>query len=224
MPWMAAGFLVALAIAAVILAAFSAGKPGTVLALRLTARWGFLLFWPAYAGSALAKLFGRRFGAAPFVGFLARRGREFGLAFAAALCVHIALVLWLLHIEAVIGDMIFFWGAAFAACLLALFSVRRLRDALAPPVWRVLQTIALDYIALAFAADFIVAPLRASGLYKPTYLPFAALLIAGGALRLAAFARGWLVARRSFTTATPPRCGLPGRRRARRVRRGARTG
>jgi hypothetical protein len=42
----------------------------------VTVRFSFLLFWPAYAGSALWALFGQTF--LP----LKRRGREFGLAFA----------------------------------------------------------------------------------------------------------------------------------------------
>jgi hypothetical protein len=59
------------------------------VALRMTARWSFLLFWVAYAGGALATLFG------PALAPLSGRGREFGLAFAAAHLVHIGLVIWL---------------------------------------------------------------------------------------------------------------------------------
>jgi len=57
-------------------------------------RVAFLFFWPAYAGGAAARLFG------PALSGLARHGREFGLAFAAALSVHLALVLWLFLISA----------------------------------------------------------------------------------------------------------------------------
>lgn len=196
---MLAAFLVALVIAAVILAVFGAGKPGTALGLRVTARWCFLVFWPAYAGGALAKLCGSRFGELAFIGFLARRGREFGLAFAAALSVHIALVLWFIHIDtAPDGKMIFFWVGTFCTYLLALFSWPRLRDILGPRLWRGLRTIALDYIALVFAADFIIEPLRGGagiGRYPPTYLPFAILLLAGVALRLAASVRDRLAQR-----------------------------
>ena len=51
---MAAGFLIAFVLAAVVLAIFGAGDRGTEIALRATARWSFLLFWLAYAGSAIA--------------------------------------------------------------------------------------------------------------------------------------------------------------------------
>jgi hypothetical protein len=57
-----------------------------VTALRLTARWSFLLFWMAYTGSAMGALFG------PAFEVLARRGREFGLAYAAAHLIHLGLV------------------------------------------------------------------------------------------------------------------------------------
>jgi hypothetical protein len=46
------------------------------VALRVTARGSFVLFWLAYAAGAMATLWGP-----PFTG-LARHGREFGLAFA----------------------------------------------------------------------------------------------------------------------------------------------
>jgi hypothetical protein len=46
----------------------------------------------AYAGGAIAELFG------PALGPLARRGREFGLAYAAAQLIHVGLVVWLFQI------------------------------------------------------------------------------------------------------------------------------
>src|SRR5271155_5716660 len=104
LSFMSAAFLFAFAMAALVLSVFGAGERGTVLALQVTARWSFLLFWLAYAGSALAKLYGPRLGA------LARRGREFGLAFASAQLVHVGLVLWIIHISSKPGGaMIFFW-------------------------------------------------------------------------------------------------------------------
>jgi hypothetical protein len=181
--WMATAFFVSLALAAIVLIAFGAGEHGTVLALRLTARWCFLLFWPAYAGGALAKLGGPRFSG------LARRGRAFGLAFASALLVHIGLVLWLIETAAdQRGPMILFWAGTLCTYLLALLSVPRLRDMLGQRLWQMICTLALDYIALVFAVDFILEPLRA-GEYPLSYLPFAAALIGGAALRLAAFLR-----------------------------------
>jgi hypothetical protein len=75
--WMAVAFIVGLLIVA---AVYAVGAPTQRLgmALRDTARWSFLWFCLATYGGALTALFGPRW--LP----LARRGREFGLAFAAA--------------------------------------------------------------------------------------------------------------------------------------------
>ena len=185
--WMAAAFLVCLLLAAAVLAVFGAGDRGTVLALRLTARWCFLLFWFAYAGAPLAKLWNSNF----FVE-LARHGREFGLAFASALAVHVALILWHYHIATPPdGAMLFFWVGIFFSYLLALFSLPGLRDALGPRAWKIILSLALEYIALVFAVDFIVDPLQAAGVgkYPLSYVPFVVMLAGGVLLRVAAYTR-----------------------------------
>ena len=182
--WMWAAFLIALALAVIILVIFGVGERGTAIALRATARWSFLLFWLAYAGSAIAWLCG------PRLDGLARHGRELGLAFASAQLVHVGLVLWIIHIaKGSVGAMLFFWVGMLCTYLLALFSLPRLRDALEPRLWRIFRTIALEYIALAFTADFILGRLQAGGLgkYPLSYLPFALMLITGAGLRVAAF-------------------------------------
>ena len=76
LTWMGAAFGIALVIAIAVLVVQGADNRGTRLALELTARWSFLLFWLAYAGNAVAGLF--------HIDSLAGSGREFGLAFAAA--------------------------------------------------------------------------------------------------------------------------------------------
>ena len=184
--WMVAAFLIALASAIAVLAIFGVGERGTVIALRVTARWSFLLFWLAYTGSATARLFG------PRLAGLARRGRDFGLAFASAQVVHVSLVLWIYYLApGSNGGMAFFWVGIFCTYLLALISLPRLHDTLGPRLWRTLRTAAIEYIALVFAADFILAPLQANGLgkYPLTYVPFALLLIGGAGLRVAAYVR-----------------------------------
>jgi hypothetical protein len=171
-------------LAIIVLAIFGAGERGTELALRTTARWSFLLFWPTYAGSAMALVFGQRFDG------LARRGRELGLAFASAQLVHVGLVLWLYYMAVGPGGaMVFFWLGILCTYLPALFSLPRLHSLLGPRLWRLFRTIALEYIALAFAADFILGPLHARGFgrFPPTYLPFVLMLVGGAGLRIAAF-------------------------------------
>jgi hypothetical protein len=182
--WMAAAFLVAFVLAVIVLAIFGGGNRGTELALRVTARWSFLFFLGAYAGSAMAWAFGPNFNG------LARRGRELGLAFASAQLVHVGLVLWLYYIAAgPSGAMVFFWVGIFCTYLLVLFSWPRLRDALGPRVWPLVRMIAIEYIALAFAADFILGRLQADGpgKFPVTYLPFALVLVGGAGLRIAAY-------------------------------------
>ena len=180
---MAAAFLIALVLAVVILAIFGGGERGTAIALRATARWSFLLFWLAYAGGAMAKLFGPRFNA------LAKQGRAMGLAYASAQLIHVALIFWLFHVAAGPGGaMLVFWAGIVCTYLLALFSWPRLRDALGPPLWRILRTIAMEYIAYVFAVDFILIPLHEHGAggYPLSYVPFAVMLVGGAGLRIAA--------------------------------------
>jgi hypothetical protein len=182
--WLGMAFVIAFVLAIIVIAVFGAEERGTELALRVTARWSFLLFWPAYVGSAMALVFGQRFDG------LARRGRELGLAFASAQLVHVGLVLWLYHIAAGPGGaMVFFWLGILCTYLLALFSLPWLHGALGPRLWRLFRTIALEYIALAFATDFILGPLHAKGLAKfpLTYLPFVLMLVGGAGLRIATF-------------------------------------
>ena len=180
--WMCAAFLIAFTLAVVVLVIFGVGERGTAIALRATARWSFLLFWLAYAGGAIAWLSG------PRLDGLARHGRELGLAFAAAQLVHVGLVLWIIHIATgPTGAMVFFWVGIFCTYLLALFSLPRLRDALEPRLWRIFRTIALEYIALAFAADFITLHADELGKHPLSYLPFAVMLVSGAGLRFAAY-------------------------------------
>src|SRR5208283_952478 len=111
------------------------GEKGIDAALRATARLSFLLFWVAYAGSAMASLFGSPFQT------LKLRAREFGLAFASAQLVHIGLVVWLCLIGAApdVSTFVFFGIALVWVYLLALFSIGRLRRALGPGSWWILR-------------------------------------------------------------------------------------
>jgi hypothetical protein len=191
LSWMVAAFLVSLALAAIVLAIAGTGEHGTALALRLTARWCFLLFWPAYAGSALTRFCGSRFAV------LTRQGREFGLAFAAALSVHVGLVLWLIDVAAdQRAPMLLFWAGVVCTYALALLSLPQLQVGLGPRAWRISCEVAMQYIALVFAVDFIIEPLMSNGpdKYPPTYLPFVIMLLCGVFLRLAA----WMPRKRCF--------------------------
>ena len=184
--WMGAAFLIALALALIVLAIFGAGGQGIEQALRITGRWSFLLFWLAYVGGAMAKLWKLQLGG------LVHCGRELGLAFASAQLVHVGLVLWLLHITTgPVGSMLFFWIGVLCTYLLSLFSLPRFRDALGLRFWWAFRLFALEYIALVFADDFILIPLQATGFrsYPVSYVPFAILLVGGAGIRLTTFIR-----------------------------------
>jgi len=189
--WMGSAFLIAFVLAVLVLAIFGVGERGTREALRVTARWSFLLFWFAYAGSAMAKIFGSHFDG------LARHAREFGLSFAAAHLVHVGLVLWLYYIlgkPPLTGGLLIFFSVGLSfTYLLALFSLPRARKSVGR-LWPILRTVALEYIALAFAADFVIGPLETDGLgrFPHSYMPLALMLIAGVCLRTVAFARRML--------------------------------
>lgn len=189
--WVGVAFGVALGIAAAVLTLKGTDRNGLVAALQITARWAFLLFWFAYTGGAIAAVFGPAF--AP----LARCGREFGLAYAAAMLIHVGLIIWLFQISAkppLAGNILlfFFTGLVFTY-LLALLSFGTLAETLGPAGWRIFRIAGLNYIMFAFAYDFVPATIRAlTGLYglrdRLKYAPFAVMCVAAPLLVLAAAA------------------------------------
>jgi hypothetical protein len=175
--WMGTAFGVALATAAIVLGLNGPDNKSVRLALELTARWSFLLFFMAYAGNALASLFGWT--------MLKGRAREFGLSFATAHLVHVSLVVWLGTILGKVpltgGLLLFFLVALFFTYLLAALSFGGVKALGA--AWPPLRFIGMNYILIAFARDFILPVINP----KPTqytlahfiaYAPFAAMSIA----------------------------------------------
>ena len=187
--WMIGAFCGGLALAVAVLAGYGTGPEGLRLGLQVTARWAFLFFWLSYAGGAMAILFGPAF-AGP-----ARQARVLGLAFAAALLVHIGLVVWLgvdigqipLH-----GGLLWFFLVALSftyALVLLSFGIgmRNLGR-----MFRPLLFLGTTYILIAFGRDFVLGSLdhRAQHwLYAAEYVPFAVLSVIAIPLRLAAFVR-----------------------------------
>ena len=156
------------------------------------ARLSFLLFWAAYAGGALATVFG------PMFESMARHGRNFGLAFAAALSVHLGATLWYYHVSAypfrftpiIRAELV---GVVWIY-ILASFSIKRLRDLISPELWRRMRVLGMEYVAVLFAFNFAVFPTTI------TYFPFLLLIIAAMIFRLVAVLR---YGRRSNRTASP---------------------
>ena len=183
--WMAAAFCASLGLALGAVVVFHTPHMGRLgIALQTSARVAFLFFWPAYVGGALTSLFGDVF--LP----LKKHARELGLAFAAALVVHLGFVLCLYVIGPAPSTrtLIVFGPAAALTYLLAIFSVGAVRQALPRKLWPPVRLVAMNYIALVFVLDF--AQFRSYDFGEGLkYMPFAALAIVGPALKLAAWAQ-----------------------------------
>jgi hypothetical protein len=187
--WMIGAFGGGLALAVTVLAGYGTGPDGLRHGVDLTARWSFLFFWLAYAGGAMAILFGPAFAG------LARRARAFGLAFATAIQVHIGLVVWL---GVVIGQiplhgpvLWLFLVALFFTYLLVLLSFGIGMRTLGR-LWRPLLFLGTTYILFAFGRDFVPGALYQTTqhwVYEAEYVPFALLSLIAIPLRLAAFLR-----------------------------------
>lgn len=197
---MAIPFVVALAIATFVLATNGTDPKGLVAALQMTARWAFILFFVAYTGGAIRTLFGPAF--AP----IARRGREFGLAYAAAMLVHVGLIVWIFQISAKppLGGkvLLFFLTGLVFTYMLAVLSFGKLAQLLGPTGWRVFRIAAMNYIMFVFAYDFVPTTIRTlTGSYslrdRLKYAPFAAMSVAAPLLVLAALFRSRLASRRT---------------------------
>jgi hypothetical protein len=181
--WMGGAFSVALVVS---ITAYAIAIPSQRLgaALRDTARWSFLWFCLATYGGALTTLFGSSFHP------LARRARNFGLGFAAAQLVHVALAMWFLYsspepfprLPLIVFSVGVFWTYA-----LAVFSFNtKLSAWLGPRRSRDVRTIGIEYIAFAYAFEFgsrILTGNRANALH---YSPLFAAAVAGPLLRIGA--------------------------------------
>jgi len=188
-PWIGVALGVALAATILIMGIAGTGEKPTRLALEVTARWSFLLFWFAYTGNALAQLTGWE--------QIGGHGRELGLSFAAAHLVHIGLVVWLSYLLGRIaltgGLLIFFLVGLFFVYLLAALSFGGVQ-AIGRQAWRVIRFVGMNYILIAFGRDFVLPilhpkPAQHTMAHFLAYAPFAALSVAAPLLVLAVWMR-----------------------------------
>jgi hypothetical protein len=182
--WAVSAFSIALGVAASSLAVFGL-KKGIPLGLVTTGRIAFLYFFLSYVGGPSATLFGARF--AP----LRKRARDFGLAFAAVIFVHLGLVLSLCVFVGPpdLGVFLIFGPAAAFTLLLTLLSISRVRMLLPEKAWPPILTIATTYILYAFTRDFLQFSFSSSLPHLVAYVPFAALAILCILLKLAAWGK-----------------------------------
>ena len=186
--WLMLPLMAEAALAAAVLAIFGVDDGAIHAALLATARLAFLLFLPAYVGGALVTLLG------PAFENVRRHSRELGLAFAAALAVHLALVAWLCALGDVppVRTFVIFGLGAICVYGLALFSIARLQQRFGARTWSTLRFLGMNYIAAIFAEDFLRIAPAADWHYALVYLPFAILAIAGPGLRFAALIKRWM--------------------------------
>jgi hypothetical protein len=201
--WIGSAFVGALAITIGVMLIEGTGRGGTIVGLRLTARFSYAFFWLGYIGGASVILFG------PAFTVIARRVREFGLAFASAQFVHVGLVIWLAWISPpqsiMDAVMPFFAIGVVWTYLLAALSINRARNVFSPYMLKAMRTIGSEYIALTFFTDFILVPQ-----YPPPhpvlYIPFWGMLLVGPPLRLAAAGKevhGWHAAHSRIPFGSP---------------------
>jgi hypothetical protein len=195
--FVAAAFVAATALAAAILLLRGPDPHGVDEALAATARLAFIFFLPAYVGGALVTLFG-----APFLP-LAKRGRDFGLAFAAVEVVHLALVAQLCAIGAAPGrsTFILFGTAAGFVFLLALLSIGVVRRIVHPGLWWAVRLVGMNFIAYAFYVDLSGDPFGGGLIHGLYYAPFLLSLLLAVLCRL--LASGLKILRRWSAWATP---------------------
>ena len=183
--WMLASMAVGLAMVIAIRLHFGP-RERMVNALQATARWSFALFWLATVAGPLRTLFGPKFKP------LAQHARDLGLCFAAALLVHLGLVVWtyLQSAPDLSRQFVLFFGAGiFWTYLLAALSFRVVTSAVGARVTRVLRIIGVEYLSLVFFSDFNNDPFGGGPARIAYYAPFLALTIAGPLLRLGALAK-----------------------------------
>ena len=175
--WLTAAFTVALTLAAAtLMMAHGALDHRLSQALAVTGRWSFALFWLAYTGPLLSRS-------------LARAGKQFGLAYAAAHLVHLGLVIELFQVAPNPPEpwylILFFSGGVIFTYLLAALSWAPVAYIFGRVV-RPVRTIGMHYILLAFAYDFLVTPV----FYRPydahhivEYAPFGLAVIIAPLMR-----------------------------------------
>jgi hypothetical protein len=155
-------------------------------ALRVTARWSFVLFWLATTSSALRTLFGDRFRG------LASHARDLGLSFASAHLVHLALVAWMFSTSSPQlspAILTLFSIGVIWVYLLVLLSFSGTTQRIGQKASQWLRWIGVEYINLAFFIDFNKDPFSGGWSRIAYYSPFLVLSAAAPLLRLGAALR-----------------------------------
>ncbi len=172
--------LSALAIAAILAVIFivqGINELGMRVAIRLTARTSCLLFLSAFIASTLPKINSNK-----LTKWLLKNRRYLGISFAISHGYHALTIVGLVIItsgEAYEFDHGGTLGYIFIAAMTAT-SFRPIATLLSPQVWKILHTVGMYYLWIAFTYSFATR----LNISLSIYLPFVALLIAAMILRL----------------------------------------
>lgn len=190
-------FIAALAAALVSLLLEGTGQAGTTLYLRNTGRLATVVFALAFSASALVTLFGDR------MSWPARHRRNLGLGFAAVMAVHLVAIVALFFVREpqytgitlpgneaspwIMPFLVLLGGGAGLLIVMAMtitsFTVPRRR--LGEQSWRHLHHLGGWFLLLIISVDTFDGLLREQRLID---IPFCAIVLAVGSLRVAAYA------------------------------------
>jgi hypothetical protein len=179
-------FCAAAVLAAVALSIFGTDTTGLDRSLQASALLAFILFWPAYAGSALKTLFGPAFEP------ISWRGRDFSLGFASAQLVSVALFVWLWRVSSQTPfahpRFVFFAIGLVWTYVIATISFRGPAHAIGQGCYRVLRGFGMELISFAFLLSFVSHPLHGNLRSMVLYVPLVTVSVAGTLLRFGAWA------------------------------------
>ena len=186
--WVAAAVAVSVGFAVAEIAVARDLEHGLPFAVAAVARVAFIPFWLSYTGGAWVALGFTRFAV------VRDHVRELGLAFAAAIAIHLGLIFWqvLRGYSLALTIILIFGAAALLTLLLFLFSFPTFSRRIPRVALARFRAWATTYIALVYLLDFAIRPQPAVLHYWVAYAPFAALDLLGLAARALAWLRGVL--------------------------------
>ena len=186
--WIAAAVAVSVGVAVAEISVARDLDHGLPFAVAAVARVAFIPFWLSYTGGAWVALGIGRFAV------VRDHARELGLAFAAAIAIHLGLIFWqvLRGYSLALTIILIFGAAALLTLLLFLFSFPTFSRRIPRVALARFRAWATTYIALVYLLDFAIRPQPAVLHYWVAYAPFAALDLLGLAARALAWLRGVL--------------------------------
>jgi hypothetical protein len=184
--WVAAAVTASVVVAIAVIAVASDFDRGLRSAVSAVARVAFVPFWLSYTGGAFVALGFRSLAPAR------NNARELGLAFAAAIAIHVGLIGWqtMRGYPPAPQVVVIFGAAVLLTLLLSAVSFPALVRRIPSAALARFRALATTYIALVYLLDFAIRPQPGVLHYWIAYFPFAALDLLGLAARALVWLRG----------------------------------